>query len=102
MINLPFTVRMDDGSTHNVVADDRDWARLEAEPFSDDPSMKVTRTRFLCWSVLTRRGAYTKPFDQFNLTDCVTIDVPDTDDEDDDEAHTPKFDLGREGTSEGS
>ncbi len=72
-----FIVTMADGKTHTVTVDDRDLAALEAQEVPDEH--RITRARFLCWNALIRTDVYSEPFDQFNARDCVTVDVPDDD-----------------------
>jgi hypothetical protein len=69
---------MDDGSTHHVIADQRDYARWEVQPDADDARYHL-KARFLAWSAMTRQGLTTTPFSRFNLNDCVEVHVPDDD-----------------------
>jgi hypothetical protein len=73
------TVEMDDGSTHFVVADQRDYAHLETQPGADVGVH--TRARFLAWSAMTREGATSLPFEAFNLTHCVEVEAANSESE---------------------
>jgi hypothetical protein len=87
MASLTFEldVEMDDGATYQVVADQRDIARWEVQPFGwpivkveDHASMSFFR--FLGWSAMFRQQLTTLKWEQFNDT-CVEV-LPADDDED--------------------
>jgi hypothetical protein len=68
------TVEMDGGETFQVVADQRDIARWEVQPFgwpfAPDaegrmPAMSMTMFRFLGWSASTRRQLTKLTWEQF-------------------------------------
>lgn len=71
-VNVELVAEMEDGTTHKVVADQRDFARWEVQPDADD-SQFHTKSRFLAWSAMTRQGLTTTPFTRFNLQDCVEV-----------------------------
>ena len=79
---LELHVEMEDGATHDVVADQRDIARWEIQdfgcPFSEFDTRSMLAMRWLAWSALTRRGATTLPWPEF---DAVCIEVADPEDE---------------------
>ena len=64
-------VRMDDGSEHEVVGDQRDLAKWEVQDFAGD--RPVLQVRFLAWSALSRHGVYRQPWERFNNVDCVEV-----------------------------
>lgn len=39
----------------------------------------LTWMTFLAWAALTREGRYTKDWQEFKLTDCLQLDMPDAD-----------------------
>lgn len=71
-----FSVEMDGGPTHVVVADQRDYAKLEVQAFAEGAAMH-TKARFLAWSALTRQQVITSTFDRFNEVDCIEVVVTD-------------------------
>jgi hypothetical protein len=75
-INTELVAEMADGTTHKVVADQRDFARWEVQPDSDDSNFH-TKARFLAWSAMTRQGLTTTPFSRFNLEDCIEVHADD-------------------------
>lgn len=91
---VELAVEMDDGQTHVVVADQRDYARLETQP---EAGMH-TRVRFLAWSALTRQQRITSTFERFNTVDCVEVTVTDDPDQGDEQG----LDPGRPDTSGGN
>ncbi len=65
------TVEMDDGQTFQVVADQRDIARWEVQPFgwpfvAAETSMSMGFFRFLGWSAMFRQQLTTLTWDTFN------------------------------------
>ncbi|MBM0274134.1 hypothetical protein [Micromonospora tarensis] len=74
-------VEMEDGTTHDVVADQRDVARFEVQEFGcssvDMMSRISTAYRFMAWSVLTRRGETKLTWPKFDATCVEVIDMPD-------------------------
>jgi hypothetical protein len=89
--------RMDGGTEHRVVVDQRDFARWEAQPFRDEEALH-TRLRFLTWSAMTRQGLTTAAWPEFNERLLVDTGVPD-DDEDEDEEGEQGLDPGHRPTS---
>jgi hypothetical protein len=83
-----------------VVADQRDYARWEVQPFRDDEAIFL-RLRFLAWSAMFRQGAYTKPFDQFNEADCLFVGAPDDEDDDEGPEDQQRLDPGRKAATGG-
>jgi hypothetical protein len=81
-MQLHLVVTMDDGKVFDVVADQRDYARLEVQSFAQ--AGIHTRMRFLSWSVMTREGKTSATWDEFNEVRCVETEAPD-DTADDDE-----------------
>ena len=71
-IDLHMTVRMEDGTEHDVHADQRDLAKWEVQPFFADNRIHL-QSRFLAWSALSRRGDYKQPWDRFNNVDCIEV-----------------------------
>jgi hypothetical protein len=69
-IDLHMTVRMEDGTEHDVHADQRDIAKWEVQPFAAEGRMNV-QMRYLAWSALSRAGDYRQPWERFNNVDCV-------------------------------
>ncbi|MER5703477.1 hypothetical protein ABT023_16250 [Micromonospora sp. NPDC002296] len=80
---IELRVEMDDGTTYDVVADQRDVARWEIQDFGCPIGQIDTRMhlayRWLAWSALTRRQQITLSWPDFDR-DCVeVIDPPDAD-----------------------
>ena len=73
---------MEDGTTYDVVADQRDVAKFEVQDFGcsarDMLSRIATAYRYLAWSALTRRGEIKTPWQEF---DAQCVEVTDTPDE---------------------
>lgn len=68
---MELNVEMDDGSTYQVVADQRDIAKWEVQPFGwpvsqAEEQMSMGFLRFLAWSAATRRQLTTLKWDQFD------------------------------------
>lgn len=78
---IELVAEMDDGKTHTVVIDQRDFAKWEVQEEGGD----VTRMRFLAWSAMTRQQLTTSTFKAFNETECVSVDVPEDAAEQEDE-----------------
>ncbi len=83
-MTFELAVEMDDGRTFDVVADQRDIARWEVQPFGwpivkmeDHASMGFFR--FLAWSAATRQGHTTEPWADFDAH-CVEAMPPDDED----------------------
>lgn len=98
-MQLHLSVEMDTGRQHEVVADQRDYARLEVQPFAE--AGIHTRMRFLAWSVLTREGKITAGWDAFNGADCVEVESLEVDAPDDSEGGQG-LDPGRKSRGAGS
>ncbi|MGW3619486.1 hypothetical protein [Micromonospora arida] len=64
------SVEMDDGHTHKVIADQRDIAKWEVQPFggpfTEFDAKAMTGMRFLAWSAMTRQQLTTLKWDAFN------------------------------------
>jgi hypothetical protein len=82
-LQIHLNVTMDGGQHYQVVADQRDYARLEVQPFAEVGLH--TRIRFFAWSVMTREGKTTATWDDFNLTHCVEVESVYDDDDDESE-----------------
>jgi hypothetical protein len=67
-------VEMEDGSTWEAVADQRDLARYEVQPFYD-PDRIHTMLRFLAWSASYRAKQTPLSWDLFNAS-CVEAGDP--------------------------
>lgn len=65
---------MEDGRELAVVADQRDFAKWEVQPYDD---VSVTRLRFLAWSAAYRQQVYKGAWTEFNELDCVEVGTPD-------------------------
>jgi len=82
------TVEMDNGNTYVVVADQRDIAKWEVQPFggpfSQFEDKAMTAMRFLAWSASVRQTLtpYTK-WDDFNEHCIESVPVDDEDDAED-------------------
>ena len=90
-IKIELLAEMADGATHQVVADQRDFAKWEIQEFADNSVYQVVdgkrmetvqsrthlKTRFLGWSAMTRQGLTSVPFDKFNEVDCIEVNSPD-------------------------
>jgi hypothetical protein len=77
-MHYPLIATMDDGSQIKVVADQRDVARWEVQPFGTSleqaRSRSFTFLRFMAWNA-ARRGGLTKlPWERFD-DECADVDV---------------------------
>lgn len=72
MLTYPVSVEMDDGTTHRVVIDQRDFAALEAQEFPE--RARVTMSRFLAYSAMRRNKLTTATWEDFNGSKCVRVD----------------------------
>lgn len=70
-LRIEYGVTMADGREHKIVADSRDWAKMEVQEFPDSANM--TKARFLAWSSMTRHGLTKATFQRFNEEDCVDV-----------------------------
>lgn len=95
--DLTFEARMDDGTEHRVVVDQRDFARWEAAPFRDEETPH-TKLRYLTWSAMSRQGLTSAKWPEFNERLLVDTGVPDEEDEEDEEGEQG-LDPGRRPTS---
>ncbi|MEU8329819.1 hypothetical protein [Micromonospora sp. NPDC048839] len=72
---------MEDETTYDVVADQRDAARFEVQDFGCSArelmSRVATAYRFMAWSALTRRGEIKLKWTEFDATCVEVIDMPD-------------------------
>ena len=81
---IELNVEMEDGSTYKVVADQRDIAKWEVQPFGFpaaqmEERMSMNMLRFLAWSAMTRQQLTALPWLQF---DAQCIEAFPLDDED--------------------
>lgn len=80
---LRFELRaeMEDGVTHDVVADQRDVAKFEVQDFgcssTELMSRAATAYRFMAWSALTRQGVVKLKWPEFDAQCVEVIDMPD-------------------------
>lgn len=78
---IELRVEMEDGTTYDVVADQRDVAKWEVQDFGCsirewDSRMNLAY-RFLAWSALKRRGLIDLTWDQFDAQCIEAADLPD-------------------------
>jgi hypothetical protein len=69
MSKVKIAVVMDGGAEHEVAADQRDWAKLEAAEIGLDKT--ATRVRHLAWSAAARAGLTSASWADFNDRQCV-------------------------------
>jgi hypothetical protein len=81
---LAFEARMDDGTEHQVVVDQRDFAKWEVQPFRDEETPH-TKLRFLTWSAMSRQGLTSAKWPEFNERLLVDTGVPEGDAQEDGE-----------------
>lgn len=74
--SLTFEALMDGGVVHQVVVDQRDFAKWEGQPFRDDEAVH-TKLRFLVWSAMRRQSLVTAEWPVFNETLLVETSVAD-------------------------
>jgi hypothetical protein len=86
--DLTMEALMDDGATHSVVVDQRDFAKWEAQPFRDEESPH-TKLRFLTWSSMTRQRLTSAAWPEFNERLLVETGVPDDEDEEGEQGLDP-------------
>lgn len=76
---IELRAEMEDGTTYDVVADQRDVAKWEIQdfgcPFSDIDSRSMLALRWLAWSALTRRGLIELKWDEFDAQ-CIEAGDP--------------------------
>lgn len=81
---IELQAEMEDGTTHKVVADQRDIAKWEVQdfgcPFSDLDSRPMLALRWLAWSALKRRGEVDLTWDEFDAK-CIEAGQLDDDEE---------------------
>lgn len=81
-LRFEFVVEMDDGETFQVVADQRDVARFEVQPFGFpfgtqvEANLGMHTMRFLAWSAAYRQQATRLDWPAFNER-CVEVLPPD-------------------------
>jgi hypothetical protein len=98
---LPFVLVMADDTEHTVDVDQRDHAAAEAVDLGPDCGRKVTRMRYLGWSAAKRAGVTKLPWEKFNATECVAVDVsPDWVAPGEDGPSADDLDPGRPGQSD--
>ncbi|HET8716666.1 MAG TPA: hypothetical protein VFM50_02860 [Nocardioidaceae bacterium] len=68
-LKINIEVELDGGRTLTAVADQRDFAAVEAQEIG--PAQRNTWVRFIAWSALTRSRQYTGTWETFNTVDCV-------------------------------
>jgi hypothetical protein len=67
------TAEMEDGTNHEVVADQRDMAAWEGQDFHSDKAYTV-RVRFLAYNALRRTKVFKSTWQRFN-DECVEVRV---------------------------
>lgn len=80
---IPVLITMGDGTQHEVVVDQRDFAAAEAKELFSDTRMPATRTRFMAWNAARREGVYKGTWEKFNTADCQEADAADPEGDDD-------------------
>ncbi|MDG4799052.1 hypothetical protein [Micromonospora sp. WMMD980] len=100
-ILIDLHVELEDGATHEVVADQRDVAKWEIQDFGcpfdaigDRPHLAL---RWLAWSVMSRRSLTALSWLDF---DAVCVEVSDSGDGDDVDIEVAEPDPGRPAPSE--
>lgn len=77
MDQTKYKVTMEDGSTYEVVSDQRDVAKWEVQPFGTPWSEAATRlftySRFRAWSAARRAKKYVGTWEEFG-EECVAVD----------------------------
>lgn len=87
-MKVELDVTMADGKTHKVIADGRDYAKMEVQGFPEEA--QLTKVRFLAWSTMHRQQLTTVPFARFNETDCVDAEtIADPDEAEDEQGLDP-------------
>jgi hypothetical protein len=84
MIRAVFDVRLASGTDLVAIADQRDYARLEAAEVDQPalaPGKSHSRARYLAWSALHRTGMYAGTWPTFNDTDAVDVQIADDESE---------------------
>ncbi|SCF06583.1 hypothetical protein [Micromonospora mirobrigensis] len=76
---------MEDGTEHDVVADQRDVAKWEIQdfgcPFDNIHTRPLLAYRWLAWSAMSRRGLTSLKWDEFDAQ-CIEVRDQDHDEED--------------------
>lgn len=97
---------MEDGATHDVVADQRDAAKFEVQPFgctTNDLNSRIsTAMRYFAWSALTRQGVITLKWDAFDAQCIEVTDMPDEESDVPADALDPGHPVPSATTSSGS
>lgn len=80
---IELRVEMDNGDTHDVVADQRDVARWEVQefgtPFNEIKARANLAYRWLAWSAMSRRGLTALSWSDFDATCLEVSDLPEPD-----------------------
>jgi hypothetical protein len=98
---LPLVLVLADDSEHVVDVDQRDHAAAEAMDLGAETARRVTRIRYLGWSAAKRAGVTKLPWEKFNATECVAVDVaPGYTPPGDDGPSADGLDPGRPGQSD--
>lgn len=75
-VRWDFTVEMQDGAEHAVVADQRDLARWEMEPFGTPFNLAETRpvafARYLAWRAMSRAKLFKGSWEVFQ-DECLEV-----------------------------
>jgi hypothetical protein len=77
-LTFDLNVEMEDGSTYQVVADQRDMAKWEVQPFGSsfqnalNGERQLLFTRWVAWSASVRRGLTELSWDDFD-NKCVEV-----------------------------
>lgn len=79
-LRFELTVELEDGSTYDVVADQRDMARWEVQdfggPVADWKAKTFTFQRFIAWSSATRQQLTKLTWPEFDAQ-CVCVEATD-------------------------
>lgn len=87
-LRFELSVEMDDGTKWEVVADQRDVARWEVQPFGwpagqIKEQVSMAFFRFLAWSASTRQQFTTDTWEKFDGLCVEAMPLPDPEDDDD-------------------
>jgi hypothetical protein len=95
---LKFLAEMDDGTSHEVTVDQRDFAKWEAQPFADE-ALIHTRLRFLTFSAMKRAGLTSAQWPEFNERLLVDTGIQEDEEEAEDEQGLDPGRTRRTGTN---
>jgi hypothetical protein len=94
---VPIDLVLHDGTEHQVIVDQRDFAAAEAKDLFAHSPQVTTRTRFMAWNAAKRAGLTKVTWEKWNATECESAEV--SADHQEEPAGADELDPGRKGQS---